>query len=90
MVVGYIPNERIGGERKRFWNDIDSIVDSVGNRYRLCVLRNLNRWIEDRVRAGITGAFGVSGENGNGTSVIQFYAERGGCMWVAHTLHKYT
>ena len=44
-MVGYSQNERDGEERERFWNDLDRVVDRVGNgyRYRLCVLRNLNR-----------------------------------------------
>ena len=36
-------------------------VDRVGNWYRLCVLGDLNGWIEARVRARITGALGVPG-----------------------------
>ena len=47
MVVGYGPNED-GQERGKFWNDMDRTLDSVGD---------LNGWIEDRTRAGITGAF---------------------------------
>ena len=38
-------------------------MDRVGNRYRLCVLGDLNRWIRDRMRAGITVALGVPGES---------------------------
>ena len=49
MVVGYDPNVGIGEERERFWSD-------------LCMLGDLNEWIRDRVRAGITGAFRVPGE----------------------------
>ena len=43
----------------------DRIMERVGNGYRLYVLGDLNGWIADRVRAGITGAFGVPGENEN-------------------------
>ena len=57
MVVGYSLNEGNGEERERFWNDLDRNVDAVGNGYRLCMLRDLNGWIRDRVRAGITGGF---------------------------------
>ena len=70
MVVGYVPNEGIGEERERFWKDMDMTVDRVGNGYRLCVLRDLNGWIGDRVRAGITGVFGVPGENENGSGGV--------------------
>ena len=42
VVVGYGPNERDGEERDRFWNDMDRTLDSVGNGYRLCILRDLN------------------------------------------------
>ena len=94
VVVGYGPNEGIGEERDRFWNDMDRSMARVGNEYRLCVLEDLNGWIGDRVRAGITCAFGIPGENENGRRVVEFCAERG--MFVNNTyfehnnLHKYT
>ena len=37
-MVDYSPNEGIGEERERFWNDSDRAVDRVGNGYRLCVV----------------------------------------------------
>ena len=79
VVVGYGPNEGDGEERDTFWNDLDRIVDRVANEYSLCILGDLNRWIADRVRAGITGAFGVPGENDNGRRVV-FCAEREPCI----------
>ena len=39
MVVEYGPSEGDGEERDRFWNDMDRIVDRVGNGYRLCKSR---------------------------------------------------
>ena len=42
-----------------------------------CMLRDLNGRIGDRVRAGITGAFVVLGENDNRRRVMEFFAERG-------------
>ena len=42
-MVGYTPNEGIGEERERFCNDTDRTVDRVGNGFRLCLLRGLNR-----------------------------------------------
>ena len=59
----------------------------VGNGYRLCILGYLNRWIGDRTRASITGAFGVPGENDNGRRVVVFCTERGLC--VDNTYFKY-
>ena len=56
------------------------ILDSIGNGYRLCILGDLNRWIEDRTRATITGDFGVPGENDNGRRVGEFCLERGLCL----------
>ena len=47
-------------------------MDKVGNGYRLCLLGDLNGWVGDRVRVGITGTFGVPGENDNGRRVIGF------------------
>ena len=57
-MVGYGPNEGDGEE----WNDMGRSLDSVGNGYRLCVLGDLNGWIGERTRVGITGAFGFPGE----------------------------
>ena len=61
-MVGHGPNERIGEERERFWNDMDRTVDRVGNGYILSMLGDLNGWTGDRERAGITSAFEVTGE----------------------------
>ena len=63
---------------------MDRTLDSVGNGYRLCILGYLNGWVGDRVRTGITGAFGVPGENKNGRRMVEFCAERGLCV-VTHT-----
>ena len=38
MVMGSGPTEGDGEERKKFWNDLDKVIDRVGNGYRLCVL----------------------------------------------------
>ena len=80
VVVGYVPNEGDSEERDRFWNGMGRTLDTVGNGYRLCILGDLNGWIGDRTRAGITGAFGVPGENNNGRRVVEFCAERGLCL----------
>ena len=66
VVVGYGPNED-GEEKDRFWNDLGSIVDRIGNGYRLRILGDLNEWIGD-----LTGAFGVPGENDNGRIGVEF------------------
>ena len=52
-------------------------LDSVGNGYRLCILGNLNGWLGDRTRTGITIAFGVSGENDNGRRVVGVLCRKG-------------
>ena len=94
LLVGCGHNEGIDEERKRFWNDLDMNVDRVVYGYRFCVQGNLNGWIGDRVRAGITVASGVSGENENGRRVVEFCVERGLCVgntYLEHkSLHKYT
>ena len=46
--VTYDPTERDGEEKERLWNDLDMIVDRVGNRYRFCILGDLNGWVGDR------------------------------------------
>ena len=76
MVVGYGPNEGDGEERDRFWNDMGRILDRVEKGYRLCILGDLNGWMGDRTRAGITGAYGVKRENDNGRRVVEFCAEK--------------
>ena len=73
---------------------MDRSLDRVGNGYRLCILGDLNRWIGDRTRPHITGAFGVPGENDNGKKVVDFCAERELCVgntYFKHmSLHMYT
>ena len=91
---GYGPDEGNGKERDRFWNKMDRVLDRVGKGYRLCILGDLNGWTGARTRSGITGAFGVPGENYNGRRVVEFCAGRG--LYVSNTyfnhssLHKYT
>ena len=58
-------------------NDFDGVVDRVGNGYRLCVLGDPNGWVRDRLRVGISGGFGVRGENYNCRGLIDFCAETG-------------
>ena len=55
---------------------MDRTLNSIGSGYRLCILGDLNGWIGDRARAGITGGFGVPGESGNGRRVGEFSEER--------------
>ena len=74
------PSEGDVEEKDRLWNDMGRILDRVGYKYKLCILGDLNGWIGDRLRAGITGAFGVSGENDNGRRVVEFYTERRLCV----------
>ena len=63
--------------KERVKKEMDRTLDSVGNGYRLCNLGDLHGWIGDRTRAGITGAFGVPGENNNGRRVVELCKERG-------------
>ena len=69
-------------------------MDRVGNGHRLWTLGDLNGWIGDRMRAGITGAFEVPGKNENGRRVVDFCGERSLCVgntYFEHkNLHKYT
>ena len=88
VVVGYGPNEGDGEEREWFWNDMDRTLDRVGNGYRWCILGDLNEWIGDGTRAGITGAFGVPRENDNGRRKVEFCEERGLCEGYTYFKHK--
>ena len=83
VVLGYGPNED-GEERDRFWNNMDRTLNNVVNGYRLCILGDLNGWIRDRTRAGITGAFGVSR-----MIIVEewcSFAQKGDWVWVTHIL----
>ena len=98
VVVGYGPNEGNGEERERFWNELDRIVDRLGNGYRSCVVGDFNLFIYyfiseilmdgvgDKMRVGIIGAFGVPGENDNGR-VVDLCAERELRVWVTQIEH---
>ena len=74
--------------------DMDRTHDSVGNGYRLCILRDLNGWIGNRRKGGVIGAFRVPGENDNGRRVMELYEERELCVgntYFKHrSVHKYT
>ena len=39
------PTQRDVEERERFWNDLDRVVDRIGNGHRLGVLGDLNEWL---------------------------------------------
>ena len=54
----YDPTEGKVEGRERFWNDLDRVVNRVGNGYRLCALGHLNGLVRDRLMVGITGGFG--------------------------------
>ena len=41
-------------ERERFWNDLEKIVDRVGNGYKVRGLGDWNGWVGDREKVGIT------------------------------------
>ena len=42
VVVGYGPSKGDSEERDRFWNNMYSILDRIGNGYRLCIPVALN------------------------------------------------
>ena len=63
-------------------------MDRVGNGYRLCVRRY--GWIGwRRVVAGITSRFEVPEENDNGRRLVDFYAERGLCVYNTYFEHEF-
>ena len=83
VVVWYVHNEGDGEER-----DMDRILDSVGNEYRLSILEDLNGWIGDRKKAGITGAFEVPRKNDNGRRMVEFCEERELCVGNTYFKHR--
>ena len=63
-------------------------MDKIGNGYRLYILKDVNVWIGDRVKACISGAFEVPGENDNGRIVVEFCVERGMCVGNTYFEHR--
>ena len=55
---------------------MDIFLGRVGNGYRLCVMGDLNGWVKNRMRDGIIGESGVSGESKNERTGVHFCAER--------------
>ena len=53
----------------------------------LCVLGDLNGWVGDMMKVGITEQFVVLGENDNGRKLIEFCVEKG--LWLVNTYFKY-
>ena len=41
----YGPIEGDVEERERFWNDLDRVVDRVGNEYRLFICARRSEWM---------------------------------------------
>ena len=60
----------------------------------MCILGDINIWIGDKTRDGITSAFRDPGENDNGRKVVEFCKERGLCVGNTYfknrSLYKYT
>ena len=54
----------------------------------MCILSDLNRYIGDRIRACITVAFEVPGENDNGRRSLEFCSERGLCVGNTYFKHR--
>ena len=55
MVVAYNSTKLEVEESEKFWNDVDRVVDRIGNGYILYLLGYLDRWIGDMLKADITG-----------------------------------
>jgi hypothetical protein len=95
VVVSYGPSENSEEEEyMTFWNELNDVLDTVSLGFRMIVLGDLNGWIGDRKRDGVTGDFGVEGENENGKKVIDFCVDKGMCVcntFFSHkNVHKYT
>ena len=74
-VVVYGPTEKDVEGRERFWNNLNRVLDRLGNGYILCVVGNLNGCVGDRLRTGIIGGLGIQTENDTGSTVVDFCAE---------------
>ena len=80
VVVGYGPSEGDDEERDRFWKYMHMILDRVGKGYILCILRDLNGWIEDRREAVYLVLFGVPGKNDLMAEEWQSYVLKWNCV----------
>ena len=43
-------------------------------KFVLCALGDLNRWVGDKLKVGITGVFGVPRESNNGRGLVELCA----------------
>ena len=76
-------NEGICEERETFWND----MDRVGNKYRSCMLGDLNGWIGDRVRAQVQLVLLEFQERMKMGEEWWSSVLKGGCLWITHNLN---
>lgn len=65
-------------------------LDRVRRGFRGTVLGDLNGWIGDKQRDGLTGAFRVVGENEDGREVTDFSGDWGMCVSNIYFYHKNT
>ena len=86
-MVGYGSNEGDGEEIGfgKTWTGLCTRVAKGQGGVEIKSMIDLNVWIGDRERAGITVAFGVPGENDNGRRVVGF-AKKGNSLWVTHII----
>ena len=54
----------------------------------MCILGDLNVWIGDRTRAGMTVVFGVPGKSDKGRRVVEFCKERELCVNNTYSKHR--
>src|SRR5678815_5909294 len=72
VVVTYGPSKGNVEESTIFWDNLNDVLDGVSRSFRLIVLGDLNGWIGDKKRDGITGGFGVFEENENGRKAVSY------------------
>ena len=95
FVSAYGPgSERSAEEREEFWNEISRCVEDLKRRNYVIVLGDLNAKVGNREVAGVTGKFGVPGENENGEYLLNMCAERelmiGNTIFGKKKIYKYT
>ena len=85
-VMVSVPPEEEAEKKEKFWNEVDRVVDRVGNGHRLYVLG-------DGLRADLTDGFEVPGEKDNGKRLNDLRVESGLCVGNTYfeqkSLHKY-
>ena len=87
-------SERDEAERENFWNEVDDILQSFGQRVNIVLLGDLNARVGNEVVDGVVGRHGVPGRNESGNRLLGLCVEQelviGNTFFKKKDIHKYT